>query len=486
MDIASRIKKGFESFKGSIRRRKLGVGIFNEEREAWYDRSPLGSFLKSPKSLPHKFVSDYDEIFRQNIWLLHANAKKALAARSILDLSPEIQERLSHLERRREWNLWRGAEKLLDYFPSFKFSDSKLPSTCNPDGNVKLMCSTKKKGRFAGVARSRAIWIDAVEARKLLFKHRLRIQDYIDWGYKQNYIPIMMTLTIYHRWHDLSNLIEILTKAWNEFTSDNLKRRKIFKDMVQAWVRRLEITINDGNDETYSNKGWHPHFHAILFVPKDKLKELSDTEQEWRDAWTKAVCHQFEKVEGEVVGEGFVNALRRHGLLFSRDKDNNLRHVKDSKYLAKILGYDDSAVFGGDKEMTSDSVKDSKTPFDLLLFPELPAENIDLFCEYAVATKGLPAFRTSKGLEKQVREYFAEHPRKCDNAPRPDETIIATISEEVYQFLYHNFKLEELKAQLSKGYDAVCDWFKGTFTELGCPELCDVPLAMPARPPNSE
>ena len=486
MSISGRIKKGFESFKGSIRRRKLGLGIFDEEREAWYDRTPLGLFLESPKKLPHKFVSDYNEIFRQNVWLLHANAKKALAARSILDLSPETQERLARLERRREWNLWRGAEKLLDYFPSFKFSDSKLPSTCNPDGNVKLMCSTKKKGRFAGVARSRAIWIDAVETQKLLFKHRLRIQNYIDWGYKQNYIPIMMTLTIYHRWHDLSNLIEILTKAWNEFTSDNLKRRKIFKDMVQAWVRRLEITINDGTDETYSNKGWHPHFHAILFVPKDKLKELSDTEQEWRDAWTKAVCHQFEKVEGEVVGEGFVNALRKHGLLFSRDKDNNLRHVKDSKYLAKIMGYDPQEVYGGDKEMTSDSVKDSKTPFDLLLFPELPAENIDLFCEYAVATKGLPAFRTSKGLDKRVREYFAEHPRKNDDAPCPDETIVATISEEVYQLLYHNFKLEELKSQLSKGYDAVCDWFKQTFTELGCPELCDVPLAMPARPPNSE
>ena len=167
----------------------MGLGIFDEEGEAWYDRSPLGSFLKSPKKLPNKFVSDFDKIFRQNVWVLHANAKKALAARSIEDLPPET---LKRLERRREWNLWRGADKLLDYFPSFKFSDSKLPSTCNPEGNVKLMCSTKKKGRFAGVARSRAIWIDAVETQKLLFKHRLRIQNYIDWGYKQNYVPIMI------------------------------------------------------------------------------------------------------------------------------------------------------------------------------------------------------------------------------------------------------------------------------------------------------
>ena len=84
-----------------------------------------------------------------------------------------------------------------------------------------------------------------------------------------------------------------------------------------------------------------------------------------------------------------------------------------SSYLAKIMGYDLQEVYGVDKEMTSNSVKDSRTPFDLLLFPELPAENIDLF------------------------------------------------------------------SQLSKDYDAVCDWFKQTFTELGCPELCDVPLSMP-------
>lgn len=213
LGIWNRLRKGFEYFRGSKRRALLGTGIEIWDGETWYLRNSLGVFLKSPDSLPHKFVSDYDEIFRQNLWLLHANAKKALAARSILDLSPEIQERLSHLERRREWNLWRGAEKLLDYFPSFKFSDSKLPTTCNPDGNVKLMCSTKKKGRFAGVARSRAIWIDAVEARKLLFKHRLRIQDYIDWSYKQGLVPIMMTLTIYHRWHDLSNEVHQFVKT---------------------------------------------------------------------------------------------------------------------------------------------------------------------------------------------------------------------------------------------------------------------------------
>ena len=214
-------------FTGSIRRSKLGLGIFNGG-EAWYLRNGLGLFLKD-KFLPNKLISDYNEIFRQNAWLIHANAKKALASRSTDDFPFVDFERIDH---RREWNLWRETVNLLDYFPNLKYSDSKLPTTCNPDGTIKLMSSSKKKGRFAGLARSNSIWLDAVEAPKRLYRYRLRIQNCIDWAYKQDYVPIMMTLTIYHKWHDLRNLLEILTKAWNEFTANDKKRRGIWNDIV--------------------------------------------------------------------------------------------------------------------------------------------------------------------------------------------------------------------------------------------------------------
>lgn len=476
MGITSRIRKGFEFFTGSIRRSKLGLGIFDEEGEAWYHRNCLAQ----GKGLPDKFVTDYDELFRNSKWQIQRNCKKALASRSVEDLPEELKERL---ERRRDWNQWRETKTLLDYFTSFKYSySSQLPSTCNGGGGIKLMQSSSKKGRIAGVARSHSIWLDAVDAPKELFKYRLRIQNCIDWSYKQNCVPVMVTLTTYHLWHDLDSLLRILAGAWTDF-SHNGARRKVFDEFVKGWIRRLEITINDGAEEVTSNKGWHPHYHAILMIPHDKLQELSDAEQEWRDAWTKAVCRQFEKVEGEVIGESYVNALRKFGLLFSRCDNGELRPVKDSKYLAKLMGYDSLNVYGGDTEITTDKLKDSKTPFDLMMKTELTAGDIDLFCEYAVATKGVPAIKFSKGLEKQVKEYFTDHPKQSANAPCPDEDIVATISHDVYQILYRNFKLTELREKIAEGYDALCDWFRQTFTELGCPELCDVPFAMP-RPPD--
>ena len=76
------------------------------------------------------------------------------------------------------------------------------------------------------------------------------------------------------------------------------------------------------------------------------------------------------------------------------------------------------------------------------------------------------------------------HPKQRANAPCPDEDIVATITHDVYQILYRNFKLTELREKISEGYDALCDWFKQTFTELGCPELCEIPLAMPFKPPD--
>ena len=446
-----------------------------EECEAWYLRNQLAIWTK--KKLPDRFVTDYDELFRNSKWQIQRNCKKALSSRSVENLSLEQRDQL---DKRREWNKWRETKTLLDYFTSFKHSYSaQIPG----ENGINLVCSTNGKGRITGVIRSHSIWLDSVDAPKELFRYRLRIQDCINWAYKNKLVPIMVTLTTYHQWHDLDNLLKILSGAWTDF-SHNGKRRKVFDEFVKGWIRRLEITINDGAEEVTSNRGWHPHFHAILLIPRDKLQELSEAEQEWRDAWAKAICKQFEKVEGEVISESYVKALRKFGLVFSRYDDGDLRPVKDSKYLAKLMGYDSLNVYGGDTEITTDKLKDSKTPFDLMMNPELTAGDIDLFCEYALATKGIPAIKFSKGLEKQVKEYLDAHPEQRANAPCPDEDIVATISHEVYQILYRNFKLTELREKISEGYDALCDWFKQTFTELGCPELCMNPLAMPFKPPD--
>lgn len=473
---------------GSKRRKSFGSGYyFVEENQAWYLRNPLGKLTNS--RLPDKFVTDFGnddgKLSRSDAWLILRNAKKALAMCSVDDLDPEILERL---EQRKDWNKLRYAvQTVLDLFPSLKYSySSSLPTTCKGIGGIQLVISDKGKVRIANVARSHSIWLDPIDSPKELFKYRLRINKIIDWSYRQNFVPVMMTLTTYHRWHNLEGLIRLLSDSWNDvFSHRDGKKRTSFVDM-KGWVRRMEITINDG-DENSTNAGWHPHYHAIIMVPRAKLQQLSELEQEWRDVWVKAVCKNFKKIFDEEIDESYIPAFREHGLVFSRYNKGKykgqLRHVDSGDYLAKIMGYDKPEVFGGDTEMTGDQLKHSKTPFDLMLDSSLPACNVDLWLEYALATKGVPAFKFSKSLEKQVKAYFNEHPELDKaNHPCPDETAVASITQEVYQILYRNFQLDALKQKVTEGYDAVCSWLNDTFVALGVPELCNSPFTMPTRP----
>jgi len=507
----------------SKRRSRLGVGVAEwKDSQTWYYRNPLADWAKNHK-LPEKLVTDCGDDFGKLSWrerhLLLRNGKKALAMRSYEDLPEHVRQ---HVDQRRDWNKQnRPTSNVLErFFPSFQFSYSTPLPEAYRRGYVDLVVSGEGKdckARVSDIARSHSIWLDPVDAPKELFKYKRRINRVINWAYKVGCVPIMMTLTTYHRWHYLDELRIVLRDAWEDMFSNYSGRKRVTEIDLQGWIRRLEITINDGDDlslqkaaylncskyekiegcgeptdkhyQLRTNAGWHPHYHAILIVPKDKVQLLSDLEQKWRDAWVGYVCKHFERTFGEKIEESFLPAFRQHGLVFSRyrkgSKKGKLRPVDTGDYLAKIMGYDSPEVYGGDSEMTSYTLKDSKIPFDLLRDSSLPAGNVDLWVEYAFATKGVPAFKFSNKLEARVSEYFAEHPEQDISTGKalPIETVVASLSNHVHQFIYHNNLLDALIQKATEGYDSLCSWLRDTFVELGVPELCECPFAMP-RPPT--
>ncbi len=176
---------------------------------------------------------------------------------------------------------------------------------------------------------------------------------------------------------------------------------------------------------------------------RDKLETLSDLEQKWREVWVECVQKQFKKVFGEEIDKSYLPASRKHGLVFSRcskdsyrGKKGDLRPVDTSDYLAKIMGYDSPEVYGGDSEMTASDAKNSKIPFDLLRDAKLPASNVDLWVEYAFATKGVPAFRFSGGLEDKVNAYFEQHPEEVESVGGGTfvSSVVATLDNDIYRF----------------------------------------------------
>ena len=335
-------------------------------------------------------------------------------------------------------------------------------------------------------------WLDPIDAPKELYKYRLRINDCIAWAYDAGLVPVMATFTIPHVWNDLDKLLEVLRKSWSVFFSGSRHRKRAEAVGLEGYVRRLEITINefDVNFETgevTTGHGWHPHFHAILFVDKDKLETLSDMESEWRSIWSEVVCKQFENIVGKAIPDYSVCAMQEHGLWFSRRKkgsdEGKLLPVKDSIYLAKIMGYALGSVYGVDKELTTATLKNSTTLFDLLC-DKVTASNGDLICEYAIATKGVAAFTFSQGLEDRVKKHFETFPDRKPSASKcPAEKLVATIRREVYQILYRNALIPQLLKVAAQGYDVLCAWLRSVYVELGVPQFCDDPFALP-RPPT--
>lgn len=135
---------------------------------------------------------------RSDAWRAQRAAKKYLARRTLKDFERLIKK----LDRRKEWNKWRLTDTLLDLFTSVKYSHSSLlPEACR-QGYTNLVSNGSNTVRVAKIARSHSIRLDPVEAPKELYKYRLRIDRIIDWAYKTNLVPVMMTLTVFHRWHD--------------------------------------------------------------------------------------------------------------------------------------------------------------------------------------------------------------------------------------------------------------------------------------------
>ena len=549
--VFKKIEEKFKNLFGLVfnnkRRSRLGVRVqeFERARPRNYRTCPSAPlFLELPDQLLGAEVLRRDQSFE-----LLRRAKFFLSLRSVEDF-----ESLLGLDWRRVWNKEnpnRPVLTLLDLFTSVKYAHECIlpltarlrrhgidPSSVNWNGSpwgrrALLQVSQEKNSLFFDAAkvisrpdvptsgdlfseefvdvvaaekdgnttvriddicRSHSIWLDPVDAPKELYKWRLRVQKAICWAYANDCVPVMMTLTIFHRWHYLADLLRVLQKSWDKFIISGRPAARRKEAMgLEGYVRRLEITINDGLEnsldvgEPATNSGWHPHFHVILFVPKDKFETLSDIESQLKDDWVDIVSEQFRLEFGEEIDKSYLPAFRQHGLHLSRynkgERRGQLRPVKDSAYLDKIEGYDHQHVYGIDKEVSSDVIKDGKIPFDLLR--EITAANIDLWCEYAIATKGVPAFQFSRPILKKINAYFEAHPDKNPvSADLPSSKVVAHIDAEIYRLFYRNFLIPELRKKAAEGFEALTSWIKDKFVELGISALCDDPTALP-RPPNS-
>lgn len=166
-----------------------------------------------------------------------------------------------------------------------------------------------------------------------IFVQTSKIMDYIQENDQDNW-PVFLTLTVRSvSLYQLGQAIEEMQVAWNR-----LMANKSIKSRVKGWMRALEVTVNHDDHsrerETYEA---HPHFHAILMVPKKYFQKSSGLYLEttdWVSKWRKAALLDYDPV-------CYIEAIKAKG--------NYQREVAEvAKYCVKDADY----IIDGNEELT--------------------------------------------------------------------------------------------------------------------------------------
>lgn len=167
-----------------------------------------------------------------------------------------------------------------------------------------------------------------------IFGQVSQIMDVIGSDYKF----LFLTLTVRNcSGADLNKTLDRMMAAWRKFI-----RYKDFK-IVRGFFRALEITRN--NDFKSKSFGtYHPHFHAVLAVPKRYGKEIYISRDRWLELWQRAYQDQ---------------TITQVDIRLAKQKDNDDQAVKQlSSMVAEIAKYTVKAsdyLFPGNNALT-DSV----------------------------------------------------------------------------------------------------------------------------------
>lgn len=143
-------------------------------------------------------------------------------------------------------------------------------------------------------------------------------------------------------------------------------------------------------DVTHGENGWHPHWHAALFVEGDQTPEqLEEMKKRLYNRYAEAVEER-----------GHRRPTRENGIHLEKARD-----VEGlSRYLLKVRGEDSGATLA--LELTRGDLKTGKgrTPFQILrdFLDSGDTRDLALFHEYEKATKGQHFARWSNGAKSAL------------------------------------------------------------------------------------
>lgn len=261
---------------------------------------------------------------------------------------------------------------------------------------------------------------------KIMEVYRAKIASALDEEFARGYFGFMATFTVPHMWFmSCRETTDILYETWKYFRLR--QRRRANRTWVhpyyefaeatgtKSWVRVCEYTYGDRN-------GWHPHFHCILWTPKEHFDEVLDWERKLCDFWisqAKRITlkywreHNLHSEMGDL--EVLLERVFAHqedwnqSLRFSRDQNGKLLRATSSEYLTG---------WGSDREATGNRRKEAShaghyTPYQILEKAEHSDKWARKYIEFCLAVTEKPVHHrmnfSKDGIYKRVCEWQATH-----------------------------------------------------------------------------
>lgn len=230
--------------------------------------------------------------------------------------------------------------------------------------------SNGEQSRILGIRMCNSSWGCPVCTAYMMRKYSTRIGCAIDaLAQQENLAAIMLTLTIFHtKEQSLQQTLDILTESYKSLTKNLYWRRKKANSdkyyqtsgTYQQFYKHFNITHSIKSIEiTYGQHGWHPHYHILLFVPKNKLNEVLSWENSLLDYWRSIEDRMAKKIlspkqyeirdllswKSDINRVSYIDG-NKSGLYISKTKDNKVLQMCSGDY---ICGW------GANNELTNSS-----------------------------------------------------------------------------------------------------------------------------------
>lgn len=329
-------------------------------------------------------------------------------------LLPEKKEPSFQEIRRKRFELQAVVRR---FFPSSRTAACMRLKV--PDSVVGLhLHKATARAFYSGLAVCGSVWLCPVCAAKISERRRVELAAGIEAGKAKGLQVFLLTLTVPHGLgDDLPDMLEKMHKAWMR-TSSNRDGKAVRAEIgLVGTVRALEVT--DGAN------GFHPHFHALLFIDSGMTPEQ--------------------------VQASYTPLWRRHCVAMGLPEPSDYRgcRVDDGHKAAEYVG-----KWGLDHELTKGHVKKSRDPkkgksmWDLLRdwSDKRDIRAISRFQLFAEAFRGKRQLVWSKGLRKLLGLVSELSDEELAQASVEEASLLAELEDdEWYAIRRHGLQLDLLE-----------------------------------------